>query len=371
MVITRESNSSFTKISEKLFLTYIIATQQKSSPKKFLSLTFSNIYELQKSLLWRCSIRVCGSIIKKCNLIFAFLLFCSVHLKIHVPDVVHKHKHVKTKYVHVFHPKVINTDHHSSIQYLHSRHDPNIGLINGGYPQPLLNLKPSSTSEYRISEDDFFKWRREQQRRAQEKRRHHQQQQQQQQKHNDDDDYEDNGTVADDEEEQSSYDEELYKKHKYNKSNSASLNQRKESKQKNHNYAGDDDSSNSDKVYNNYSNLRSKPGKKQRRPQFRPSTEDEKQYRVYGVSNVDAESSNIEAQFLSHDPTAIDPGYYSTLPKNFKNAPQTNQDDIYSGLLAKKYNREIADKSKLLADINYSRKEQTRNLIQRRKSQEE
>lgn len=274
--------------------------------------------------------------------------------------------------MHVFHPKVINTDHHSSIQYLHSRHDPNIGLINGGYPQPLVNLKPSA-SEYRISEDDFFKWRREQQRRAQEKRRHHQQQQQQHQKHNDDDDYEDNGT-ADDEDEQSSYDEELYKKHKHNKSNSASSNQRKESKHKNHNYPTDDDSSsNSDKVYTNYSNLRGKPGKKQRRPQFRPPTEDEtaKKYRVYGVPNVDAESSNIENQFLSHDPTAIDPGYYSTLPKNFKNVPPIDQDDIYSGLLAKKYNREIADKSKLLADINYSRKEQTRNLIQRRKSQEE
>lgn len=279
--------------------------------------------------------------------------------------------------MHVFHPKVIHSDRPSSIQFLHSRHDPNIGLINGGYPQPLLNLSPSTSNEYRISEDDFFKWRREQQRRAQEKRR--QLQQQQKNHRDDDDDYDDNTGRNDDdneEEEQPNYDEELYKKHKANKSNSASNKnqQKKESKHKNHNYPSDYDSSNSDKVYSNYSRGKSsnKKQQQQRRPQFKLSPEDElaKKYRVYGVSNVDAESSNIEPQYLSHDPTAIDPGYYSTLPKNLQNVPPTNQDDIYSGLLTRKINKEIADKSKLLADINYSRKQQTKNLIQKRMSEE-
>lgn len=273
--------------------------------------------------------------------------------------------------MHVFHPKVV---HSSPIQFLHSRHDPNVGLINGGYPQPLLNLSPSS-KEYRISEEDFFKWRREQQRKAQEKRRHLQQQQ----KHNrddDEDDYEDPpaATGGDDEEEQPHYDDELYKKHKANKLNS---NHRKESKQKNHNYTPDYDSSNSDKVYSNYSNSRAKSNgnkKQQRRPpQFKLTPEDEvnNKYRVYGVSNVDAESSNVDSQYYSHDPTAIDPGYYSTLPKNLKNVKSTHQDDIYSGLLARKYNREIADKSKLLADINYNRKQQAKNSIQKRRSDDE
>lgn len=292
-------------------------------------------------------------------------------MKIHVPDIVHRHKHVKIKNVHVFHPKVVHTEPHHSIQFLHSRHDPNVGLINGGYPQPLLNLSPS-TNEYRISEDDFFKWRREQQRRAQEKRKKLQQQQRHQQ-NDDDDEYEDNG--AEEEEEQPNYDEELYKKHKANKANTSSQ-QKKESKHKNHNYTPDYDSSNSNKVYSNYaqrSKLSSK--KQQKRPSFRPSppVEDEtiKKYRVYGVSNVDAESTNLNTQYLTLDPTATDPGYYSTLPKNIQNVPPAQQDDIYSGLLAKKYNREIADKSKLLADINYSRKQQTKNLIQRRRSQQE
>lgn len=264
--------------------------------------------------------------------------------------------------MHVYHPKVVHTDHHSSIKFLHSRHDPNVGLINGGYPQPLLNLNPSS--EYRINEEDFFKWRREQQRRAQEKRRHLQQQHKQNKKSHDYDEYEDNGAAEDDsEDDQPNYDEELYKKHKANKSSSSGY--RKESKHKNHSYSDHDDydSSNSDKAYS-----RGKPDKKQRRPSSRLSVEEDnaKKYRIYGVSNVDAESSNIEPQFLSHDPTAIDPGYYSTLPKNPLNVPPSNQDDIYSGLLAKKYNKEITGKSKLLADINYSRKQQTKNLTQRK-----
>lgn len=260
----------------------------------------------------------------------------------------------------MFHPKVVHSDHHSSIQFLNSRHDPNVGLINGGYPMPLLNLHPGK--EYKINEEDFFKWRREQQRRAQEKRR--QLQQQNHNKRNQEyDEYEDNGG-SEDEEDESNYDEELYKKHKANKSSSSGY--RKESKQKNHSYSDRDyDSSSSDKIYSKGNPSTSK--QKGRRPPSRSTVEDEitKKYRVYGVSNVDAESSNVKPQFLSHDPTAIDPGHYSTLPKNLQNPP-TNQDDIYSGLLAKKYNKEIAEKSKLLADINYNRKQQTKNLIQRK-----
>ena len=266
-----------------------------------------------------------------------------MHLKIHVPDIVHKHKHLKTKYVHVFHPKVVHPERHSSIQFLHSRHDPNVGLINGGYPQPLLNLGPSR--EYRINEEDFFKWRREQQRRAQEKRRKLQKQHQNQYG----DDYEEeNGEYEDD---QPNYDEELYRKHKANKANSSRRHQ-KESKHRNHNYA---DSSNTSKVY-----ARGKPKR-------RPTLEDEegKKYFVYGV-NDQAEPTNFEAQYLSIDPTAGDPGYYSTLPKDTRKMASTHQDDIYSGLLAKKYNKEIAEKSKLLADINYNRKQQTKNLSQQK-----
>ena len=76
----------------------------------------------------------------------------------------HNHKHVKTKYIHIFHPKVIHSD-HSSVQFLHSRRDPNVGLINGGYPQPLTNLNEHQP-ELRITEEEFMKWRQDQLRKA-------------------------------------------------------------------------------------------------------------------------------------------------------------------------------------------------------------
>ena len=283
-----------------------------------------------------------------------------------MPDIIHKHKHLKTKYVHVFHPKLVDyeTPEHS-ISYLHARNDPNIGLINGGYPQPLLNTAKNRQNEFRISEEDFKKWRQEQQRKAIEKRRRLQQQYQP-----DDDDenvntHEYDENVEDDEQDEN-YEEDLYKKHKANKANSAALSRKKEKKNKhrNHNYNQDFDSSNSDKVYANFPTRKS--SKRPIRPSQRNPHDDSKKFQVYGTSNVDVESTNVHQQFSNVDPTSINPAYYSTLPKN---AELNVQDDIYSGLMSKKFNKNIADKSKLLADINYSRKQQTKNLLQKRKGQ--
>lgn len=283
-----------------------------------------------------------------------------------MPDIIHKHKHVKTKYVHVFHPKVVHTEiPEHSISYLHARNDPNIGLINGGYPQPLLNTAKNRHNEFRISEEDFQKWRQEQQRKAVEKRRRLQQQYQP-----DDDDenvntheYDEN---IEDEEQDINYEEEdLYKKHKANKANSAALSSKKEKKKhRNHNYNQDFDSSNSDKIYANFPTRKS--SKRPIRPSQRNPHDDSKNFQVYGTSNVDAESTNVHQQFLNVDPTSVNPAYYSTLPKH---AELNKQDDIYSGLMSKKFNKNIADKSKLLADINYSRKQQTKNLLQKIKGQ--
>lgn len=266
--------------------------------------------------------------------------------------------------MHVFHPKVVHTDHSSSVQFLHSRNDP-VGGLKGSFSQP----KPHT--EYRISEEDFNKWRQEQQRRALEKRKRQQQQKQQQQQQQPDDEEEYDENV--DEEEEANYDDELFKKHRANKENSAALSGKKENKNhKNHNYSPDYDSSNADKVYAKHPSNKSNNKKQQRpnRPSSKRTRPDEfKQYQVYGITNVDAESSNVEQQYTSIDPTAIDPGYYSTLPRDVKNVPATNQDDIYSGLISKKFNKNIEDKSKLLADINYNRKQQTKNLLQRRRGQ--
>lgn len=236
------------------------------------------------------------------------------------------------------------------MSHWNSRNDANVGLINGGYPHPLLNLK-NRKPELRISEGDFLKWRQEQQRRAAEKRR-------EQHKHYEADDEEDvNGNDYDenigDDGHEVDYGDELFKKHKANKANSAAL----KKKHKNHNYTPDYESSNSEKVYANVPTRKSsKKSSRPIRPSQRNPQDDSKKFQVYGASSVDSNA----------DPTAIDPTYYSTLPKN---AALSSQDDIYSGLMSKKYNKNIADKSKLLADINYSRKQQTKNSLQKRRGQ--
>jgi hypothetical protein len=219
------------------------------------------------------------------------------------------------------------------------------------------HLYPQASTEYRISDDDFNKWRQKQQRKASlKKRRRHQQKQQH---HIAEDEYDENVNREEEEEEEENYDSNLFNRHRTNK---AAPN--KKEHKSNKNYSFEYDSSNSDdKVYAKHPSRKVNSNKKQRRPS-RPSkrTKSEllKKYHVYGIANVDAETS-----YSSIDPTAIDPGYYSTLPHDVPSVPSSNQDDIYSGLMSKKYNKNIQDKSKLLADINYNRKQQTKNLLQK------
>lgn len=305
-----------------------------------------------------------------------FTLWCrfSVHLKIHVPEVLHRHKHIKTKYVHVFHPKVIHHD-HSSVQFLHSRRDPNVGnsgIVNGGYPQPLINMnKP----ELRITEAEFKKWQKDQMRKVYEERKrqaaYDQQQNQNENDANDDEEEEEEVDETRKEENLAPDEEDLYKKHKANKANSS----RGSSKHKNHNYNRNQDfeASNSDKSFANYPN-RSKSKKKQ--PKASPAVQStgqqsrkkqqpppyRQQYGFVDQREAQAQATNIRPQHYKMDPTDIDPTYYSTIPKDASVAASDNQDEIYSGLLSTKYTRLTADKSKLLGDMNYNRKQQAKSV---------
>lgn len=289
-------------------------------------------------------------------IVFAF----SVHLKIHMPDIVQKHRHVKTKYIHVYHPKVIHTD-HSSLQFLHARNDPNIGLINGGYPQPLINYNKAQP-ELRITEEEFLKWRQEQLRKAADQRTRHQEDQQHNQEDEDKDNVDANEAVDDEK-----YTQDLFKKHKANKANSSTY-QRDAVKHRNHNYNQDYEASNSDKAYANYPNRSTKKRKTPKPSQAvhhaaeRPRKTKPKPYGF--VSQQFAEPSNVELKFS--DPTDLDPTYYTTLPKDQNGAASDNQDEIYSGLLSARYNKKTADKSRLLADINYNRKQQTKIFTNKR-----
>lgn len=77
---------------------------------------------------------------------------------------------------------------------------------------------------------------------------------------------------------------------------------------------------------------------------------------------------------VSSNVSVNDPTFYSTLPKNPPLNAADHDDDIYSGLLSSKPSKIIAEKSKLLADINYNRKQQTKiftaqNKIQKQQSE--
>lgn len=300
------------------------------------------------------------------------LLFCfSVHLKIHIPELKHNHKHTKTKYIHIFHPKVVHTD-QSSVEFLHSRRDPNVGLINGGYPQPLVNLN-GRQPELRITEEEFMKWRQDQLKKAfkEAKRTPQDQENNSEPDEEGDDDIYVGKKYEEDDEGDENHTDDLYKKHKANKANSSSG--RKESQHKNHNYNQDFEASNSNRHYANYPS-RTSNKRKATRPSKTAYTGksrvNKNTIRPYGfVSQPSPQASNIELQYQHVDPTVLDPSFYSTLPRDQAMDASDHQDDIYSGLLAKKFNKNTVDRSKLLGDINYNRKTQTKIYASKRKDQ--
>ncbi|CRK93709.1 CLUMA_CG007237, isoform A [Clunio marinus] len=288
-----------------------------------------------------------------------------VHVKIHIPDIHHKHKHLKTKYVHVYHPRVIHTDHAS---YVHSRNDPNIGLVNGGYPQPLVNLN-HHRPELRITEEEFLKWRKEQFMRALEERRKLQEQYGNNPESYDGDD--DNANTKDDPdaiEDESKITSNLFRKHKANKANSSST-RYGSTRHRNHNYNQEFGASNYEKHYTHYPNRQGNKKKKHKQTDTvrqAPNRPKKNQNSNFHYQQA-VEASNLQPSFYNGDPTALDPTYYSTLPKDQQPEPSDHQDDIYSEILSSKYNKNIMAKAKLLADINYNRKQQTKIFTSQRR----
>lgn len=267
---------------------------------------------------------------------------------------------MKTKYIHVYHPKVIHSD-HSSLQLLHSRKDPNVGLVNGGYPQPLVNLhrKP----ELRITEEEYKKWRQEQFEKALEERKRHQEEQ----SHNEPDEVDEDYDESHKDDLIEEPEDNLYKKHKANKANSSS-GRKVTTNNENHSYNQEIEATNSAKTYANYpiqKTNRKKPFKPSQPVLLSGERPRKNQPRLYDYQNrhQNAQASEVKLHFQSVDPTILDPTYYSTLPKEQNEAVNDDQDDIYSGLLSSRYNQKIADKSKLLGDINYNRKKQTKAVI--------
>lgn len=273
----------------------------------------------------------------------------------------HRHKHVKTKYVHVYHPKAFHTD-HSSVQFLH-RHDPNIGLVNGGYPQPLINLNHHKP-ELRITEEEFLKWRQDQVRKALEQRKRFQEEQQK--SIDADEDYEE----AQDEPEEEKYEDDGYKKHKAQTSSYNSSSAWKDSSRYGNHNENEYETPIVGNTFENYQSSSNYKRKSKRPPQaYRPSVDRPRKNHNYGHFNPDVEASNIQPQYYDLDQMFTDPKHYTTIPKDQEAEASDHQDDIYSGLLSAQYNKNIEDKSRRLGDINYNRKQQTKIFTQRNKSQ--
>lgn len=262
----------------------------------------------------------------------------------------------------MFHPKIIHTD-HSSIQFLHRR-DPSVGrIMNGGYPQPLINLKPKP--ELRITEEEFNKWREEQFAKALEERRRLQEAENAEEPIEDEEeeDYIDDKKSNNDDDQ-----DDLYKKHKANKANST-LGRKETLKHKNHNYQQDYESTNYEKTYANNPRW---SGEKAKNPQQRPPQSDRKPVeksrkqppqRFGFVRNPDTQTASSVNKPQYVEQAASDPTSYTTIPKDQRlAAPLDYEDDIYSGLLSNRYDKKTVVKSKLLADINYNRKKQTKAI---------
>lgn len=259
---------------------------------------------------------------------------------------------------------------------MHSRNDPKdrSTLINGGYPQPLITLGKRKP-ELRITEEEFLRWRQDQLNKALEQRKLIQDAQQHNDPTTEDDEEEVHETKTDlNEGEDEKYTNDLYKKHKANKANSSF--RKDSSKHKNHNYNQDYEATNSDKAYANYPTRFKNKRQPQRGPQTfhhqssqrpRKNPNPPKNYGYFGQQT--AEPSNLQPQFYQADPPLLDPYYYSTLPKDQETESSDNQDEIYSGLLSSRYNQNTAEKSRILGDINYNRKHQTKIFASNRRTQ--
>lgn len=281
-----------------------------------------------------------------------------------------------------------------------------------------LDRKP----ELRITEEEFYKWREEQYQKALQERTRLIEEQQNNDEPAEEEADDENYKINKDEPEAEpeADEEELYKKHKANKANSSSS-RKPASKHKNHNYQmnynynQDYEATNADKTYANYpsrpthkrKNMKPAPTARSptqtvrnptptsrfpastarlpastgrvptstaRKPAERPRKTPPKIYGFVNQFDHEVSQTNLQPQYYAldktaADPTAIDPTYYSTLPKDQSVSASDNQDEIYSGLLSSRYTKLTVDKSKLLSDINYARKKQTRNNAAQRRAQ--
>lgn len=276
-----------------------------------------------------------------------------------MPELINKHTHTKTKFIHLFHPKKIHikvpTHHHG-----HARKDPSMQMIkelHAGFIPSQMTTHILDAPKL-LTKEEFNRWRENELVKAKQNDKKAQHQKDMIEK--DTDDYE---SGSEDSESESEEDDDSYKNAYKSSKNSHSSSSKKKAthndhkkpmkhnrKQKSHHQSHQ--SSTNRNVY--------------RAPEF-PTGKNQNYKditvhpRGYGYAkpiavydNYNGEASN---QHFSVEPTAIDPGYYSTLPNDQEIERMSGmEDDIYSGIMTMQNLKHIGDKTRLLKNMNHNRK---------------
>lgn len=303
---------------------------------------------------------------------------------------------MKTKYIHLYHPKKTHTHTKQTVKIVHARQDPNVQFVkqlNPGF-QPahfaagILEQKPV------LSEYDLTRWREMGLMKAYGI--------QNQGSHvistPVDEDYDEGKSSEDEEDEDDDEDNDRYmirpssssyssshkSNHKSSSKNSSSNKPKKNEGKKRDNFRSSKGSGKRHKAsmsssqnrpmvskapgtlhtdsrgpYNDI-NVGPNLGEYSKNPNFgfAPSYAGERQMDSYNEESIHHD------KFFSVDPKAVDPGFYSTLPDDKEMEQMTGmEDDIYSGLMTHKFGAQVGDKTKKLRDINNSRKQKTKKLV--------
>ncbi|XP_053670991.1 uncharacterized protein LOC128721279 [Anopheles nili] len=68
-----------------------------------------------------------------------------VHIKLHVPEIINRHVHMKTKYMHVYHPKKVVQEMPPALMEQHALPmDPGMWMPSAGVPSPMASATSSA-----------------------------------------------------------------------------------------------------------------------------------------------------------------------------------------------------------------------------------
>ena len=278
-----------------------------------------------------------------------------------MPELINKHTHTKTKFIHLFHPKKIHIkvpSHHG-----HSRKDPNMQMIkelHAGFIPSQMTAHILDAPKL-LTKEEFNRWRENELTKARQAEKQAHPQKDLIEK--DTDDYESGSEDEEDSEEDNDSYKNSYKSSKNSHSSSskkkATHNDKKPMKH-NRKHKSQHQSHQSSMNRNVYRAPEFPTGRKLN---YQDITVHPNGYSYpKPIAVYDHYSGEASNTHFSVEPTAIDPGYYSTLPNDQEIQKMTGrEDEIYSGLLTMQNKKHIGDKTRMLKTMNKNRKRRIRN----------